>query len=125
MPKFDYNGSYPYSRMLKRQIKALNDSWAIRWYASALAAGKLTLYPGRSLVHNIGNDSSGTHCVANDYHDVALSLTPISLESTALEESSAAREAFEEFFRRSHRSLFRRVFPHIRARFHKLVGAAH
>ena len=52
---FDFNGSYPYSGMLEGQIAGSNNSWAIRWYASAFLAGKLTLYPGRSLVQNIGN----------------------------------------------------------------------
>src|SRR5262249_35869456 len=44
---FDFNGAFPYSEMLQAQIKGANDSWAVRWYASALLAGKLTLYPGR------------------------------------------------------------------------------
>ena len=59
---FNFNGAYPFSRMLKDQIKGKNDSWAIRWHASAFVANKLTIHPGRSLVHNIGNDDSGTHC---------------------------------------------------------------
>ena len=44
---FDYEGSYPYTQMLEAQIAGMNDSWAIRWYASAFLQGKLTLYPGR------------------------------------------------------------------------------
>lgn len=31
---FDFNRTYPYSKMLEDQIKGRNDSWAIRWYAS-------------------------------------------------------------------------------------------
>ncbi len=58
---FDLDGAYPYTRMLEDQIAGRNDSWAIRWHASAFLAGLLTLYPGRSLVRNIGHDGSGTH----------------------------------------------------------------
>jgi hypothetical protein len=47
--------------MLAGQIAGLNDSWAIRWHAAAFLKEKLTLYPGRSLLRNIGNDQSGTH----------------------------------------------------------------
>lgn len=56
---FDINGSYPYLKMLKDQIKGKNHSWAIRWYASAFLANMLCLYPKYSLVENIGYD--GTH----------------------------------------------------------------
>lgn len=59
--EFDYNGSFPYVKMLKDQITGRNSSWAIRWYASAFLRDKLTLYPGLSLVKNIGFDQ-GTHC---------------------------------------------------------------
>ncbi len=98
---FDFNGAYPYSKMLEGQIKGTNDSWAVRWYASAFLAGKLTLYPGRSLVNNIGNDSSGTHCGDSHSFDAALSKTPIDLSSINVEASAPAREAFEDYFKQS------------------------
>ncbi len=59
--KFDYNGAYKFSEMLEQQTQGKNDSWAIRWHASLFLENRLTLYPGRSFVQNIGNDSSGTH----------------------------------------------------------------
>jgi hypothetical protein len=59
--EFDIDGAFPYGDMLRDQIAGRNDSWAVRWYASAFLAGALTLYPGRSLVANIGLDGSGTH----------------------------------------------------------------
>lgn len=96
--EFDFNGSYEYSKMLKDQIKGRNDSWAIRWYASAFLADKLTLYPGRSLVHNIGNDSSGTHCGSDASYDVKLSGAVINLLGLKVAESKVARAAFEAFF---------------------------
>ena len=106
---FDFNGAYPYSKMLKSQIKGKNDSWAIRWYASAFLAGKLTLYPGRSLVQNIGNDDSGTHCGTSDSLDIDLSQTPIDLSGIAVESSQDGRDAFEGFFRQRHTPLRQRL----------------
>ena len=47
--------------MLEKQISGQNNSWAIRWYASAFLKNKLTLYPSKTLVQNIGL-TSGTHC---------------------------------------------------------------
>ena len=107
--EFDYNGAYPFLNMLKDQIKGANDSWAIRWHASAFLAGKLTLYPGRSLVHNIGTDSSGTHCGDSDNMDVKLSETKIKLNNIAVEFSRTGREAFENFFRQSQKKLLNRL----------------
>jgi hypothetical protein len=48
--------------MLKAQQEGKVDSWAIRWYLTTFLMQGLTLYPGRSLVRNIGFDGSGTHC---------------------------------------------------------------
>lgn len=96
---FDFNGAYSYSEMLKDQINGLNDSWAVRWHASAFLANKLTLYPGRSLTHNIGNDSTGRHCGTSTALDAELSATPIRLDSAVIEESETARQSIEDFFR--------------------------
>jgi hypothetical protein len=112
--EFDYNGAYPYSNMLSAQIKGANDSWAIRWHASAFLAGKLTLYPGRSLVHNSGNDGSGTHCGNSDRMEVKLSKTKINLDNIAVESSRIGREAFEIFFKQSQKSLLHQFFGKIK-----------
>ena len=106
---FDFNGAYPFSKMLEGQIKGTNDSWAVRWYASTFLAGKLTLYPGRSLVHNIGNDNSGTHCGVTASLDADLSKTPISLNAIKVEPSQEGRQAFERFFRQGQTGLLRRL----------------
>lgn len=110
---FDFNGTYGYSNMLKEQVAGLNDSWAIRWYAAAFLAEKLTLYPGRSLVHNIGNDGTGTHCGLVSDYDVRLSSSPIDLSGVQVLPSAAGWMAFESFFRKSQVSFFGRL----RARF--------
>jgi len=96
---FDFNNAYDYSTMLQWQIAGSNDSWAIRWYASAFLANKLTLYPGKSLVHNIGNDSSGTHCGTSTALDVGLTNSPIDLSGIQVEPSEKAAKAIERFFR--------------------------
>jgi hypothetical protein len=112
---FDYNGAYLFSKMLEGQIKGTNDSWAVRWYASAFLTGKLTLYPGRSLVHNIGNDGSGTHCGESADFDDNLSSTQISLNNINSEPSQQGRQAFEEFFRQGQMGLLERLARKVRA----------
>jgi putative methyltransferase (TIGR04325 family) len=95
---FDIDGSYPYSKMLENQIQKKNDSWAVRWYASAFLSGKLTLYPGRSLVRNIGFDNSGTHCGTTDAMDAELSATPVHLDNVVVEESAEAKLLIKNYF---------------------------
>jgi hypothetical protein len=99
--EFDYDGQYGYTRMLRDQIAGRNDSWAVRWHASCFLDGRLTLYPGRSLVHNIGNDGTGTHCADLADYAQTVALTPIVLERQPLHQSMPARDAFVRFFRAS------------------------
>jgi len=99
MHRFDVNGSYPYRRMLLDQIHGRVDSWAVRWYAAALIHDKLTLYPGRSLVHNTGLDGSGSHC--DDYEGFAtnLSTTAINLDDLPVGEDEQALEAWRGYLK--------------------------
>jgi hypothetical protein len=106
---FDFNGAYAYSKMLNAQIRGKNDSWAVRWYASAFLAGKLTLYPGRSLVHNMGNDGSGTHCESDACFDAELSQTMIDLRNIEVSPSAEGRAIIEEFLRSSQTSIFEKL----------------
>lgn len=104
-------GSYPYTTMLKDQIAGKNDSWAIRWHASTFLQNKLTLYPARSLVFNIGLDASGTHCDVTNEYDVDLSLSPIRIEKIKIEEDVKVRNLYRDYFRKLNRaSLKDRIF---------------
>jgi hypothetical protein len=91
---FDMDGAYPFTRMLADQVAGRNSSWAVRWHASCFLANLLTLYPGRSLVKNIGNDASGTHSKATGQYDVDVEGGPVHLRPVPLEPDEAARQAF-------------------------------
>jgi hypothetical protein len=98
---FDLGGAFGNTSMLEDQIAGLNNSWAIRWHASTFLANRLTLYPGRSLVLNIGNDSSGTHSGTYRTYDVEFSPRPVRVGGIPVEESAVGREAFADFGRRN------------------------
>jgi hypothetical protein len=96
--EFDYNGAHSNTNMLKAQIEGRNNSWAVRWHGATFLRGMLTLYPSRSLVSNIGFDSTGTHCGNSNAYEVQVSLHPISLERIALKEDKKMKDRIEEFF---------------------------
>ena len=110
---FDFNASYAFTSMLRCQIAGSNDSWAVRWYASAFLLNKLTLYPGTSLVHNIGLDSSGTHSGTTTDLDVKLASEPINLLRIKISEDNHARDMFSSYFR-SLRSPKSKVWAYIK-----------
>lgn len=99
---FDLDGAYPYRQMLIDQVAGRVDSWAIRWYASAFLAGMLTLYPGRSLLENIGQDGSGTHRGSSAAHQVPAAKIRLPLEPIPVVESAEQRAAVMRALRRSH-----------------------
>lgn len=59
--RFNLDGAYNYSTMLKRQMSGQLDSWAIRWYWTVFREGGLVLFPPSTLAHNHGLDGSGSH----------------------------------------------------------------
>ena len=90
--EFNFGGAFDYTGMLQDWVKGRNNSWAVRWYASAFLKDMLTLYPGVSLIRNIGLDGSGEHCAATDSLDVRLQDHRITLEKIEAVEDGQARK---------------------------------
>ena len=101
--KFNFDGTYGYTGMLEDQVAGRNQSWAVRWYASAFLKDKLTLYPGRTLVLHVGDDGSGTHCDQGDkgerLHSEIPTDEPVNISAIPVEEDRTAREEFKKYFR--------------------------
>ena len=98
--KFDFDGAYHFTRMLKEQIAGKNNSWAIRWNASLFLNGGLALNAGHSLVTNSGFDGTGTHCdkyelFATDLYSGQVKVEKISL----LQENLEARKKLARIYR--------------------------
>lgn len=99
---FDFNGAYPFTRMLRRQIAGENNSWAIRWNASLFLANKLSLNVGKSLVDNRGFDGSGTHCGSQDIYQSNLWQQPLPVKKhQPIKENQEARLIFEQYYKRT------------------------
>ncbi|MBK7869107.1 MAG: glycosyltransferase family 2 protein [Ignavibacteriales bacterium] len=101
--EFDYYGAASKVRMLKNQIDGKVDSWAIRWDASIFLNNMLTLYPGKSLLKNIGADGGGTHTKSTKIFNVDDFESLPELVKIPVEENSLAQKAFSNFYLRSKR----------------------
>ena len=100
--RFDFNGNYRFTRMLRRQVQGKNNSWAIRWNASLFLKDILSLNVGRSLVQNNGFDGSGTHCGGGNLYRSQLWMQPLPVEKiTPICENEAARAAFARYYHRT------------------------
>lgn len=96
--EFDFYGTYPYFEMLNKLIAGKVDSWAILWYASAFIKNRLTLYPAKSLVKNIGNDDTATHKQSSSTMNVELHDAAIEIPDLEIEESKTARKLISRYF---------------------------
>ncbi|MBA3047757.1 glycosyltransferase [Patescibacteria group bacterium] len=97
--EFDFNNSFDYTGMLENYIKGKNNSWAIRWYASAFLQNKLTLCPGKSLINNIGLDGTGTHCTENNNDfNADIYQKEIKLNKISIEENKLAKKIISKYF---------------------------
>lgn len=100
--EFDFNGSYPYMRMLEDQVAGKVRSWAICWYASAFLQDMYTVYPDQPLVALNSLADGGEHDTPSAFmqrYAVTLKTTPVDWSLGATDgESLAGRRAFEAFF---------------------------
>ncbi len=99
--EFNFNNSFNYYKMLEKQVNGQNSSWAIRWYASAFLLNKLTLYPGNSMVHNIGNDNSGTHSKNLSVYDSEVANEPLRVGDISIIEDLHAKKIIGAYLRRN------------------------
>ena len=99
--RFNYDNTYNFYQLLKMQKQdEKTNSWAIRWYASAFLADKLTLHSGNNLIQNIG--LAGTHINAenNFFPDISPPKN-IPLKKIPVTVSSVAEQTYFQFFSES------------------------
>lgn len=118
---FDYEGSYPYTKMLIDQIKNKNNSWAIRWYASIFLQDKLALHVGKSLVHNSGNDSSGTHGGETSIYFVEISNQPVHINKIPVCEDVESSVKIASFLKSTQHSIPKLIYLRLKKLFNKVI----
>ena len=91
---FNLGGRVQNLRLLNERAAGRSNSWAICWHASCFLAERYTLHPGRSLVRNIGLDSSGEHCVPSKSLEAVLTNTPLPVVRQKVKEDPVIVAAF-------------------------------
>ncbi len=94
-------------KMLQMQVKGEINSWAIRRLFSQLIQRKMTMFPRKSLVNNIGHDGTGTHCDKNNDFDLKNQITEHNLfEKLPFSESKLINKLI---YQKNHLSLYSKV----------------
>ena len=101
--EFDFENAYPYTQMLRDQIGGKNNSWAVRWYASAFLNDRFTLYPCKSLVFHAGGDGTGTNTGFDNLLDVELGNRRIQVALKPVKQEQSAYTAYAKVLRKLHR----------------------
>jgi len=96
--EFNYNYSYPYFQMLE-QTQKINNSWAIKWYASTFLKNMYTLYPTISFVRNIGHDGTGTNSSKTNKFFIRKLNKTKKFKKIKIQEDLKMRKKFEQFFK--------------------------
>ncbi|MET3112885.1 hypothetical protein AAKU52_000604 [Pedobacter sp. CG_S7] len=94
---FSIENTMNFWKQMRDFKKGVNNSWAIRWYASIFLKGGLTLNPSQSLVNNIGHDGTGIHSGINDIYNVIINPKPIKQFPVEIKENVAAYHAIKHF----------------------------
>ena len=96
--RFSIDGTMNFWKQMQEFKARKNNSWAIRWYASAFLENNYCLYPGVSLVQNIGIDGSGTHNGISDRLNVHLSQKKITVSKIDVREDITSKKKIIAYF---------------------------
>lgn len=100
MNRFNFDFSYPYSLMLRKQFTPKSTSWAVRWYGAGVLNDKLTLFPCRSLVNHIGFEGGSHFKMASwlaGFMSSELLGSPIAVDNIEVKENAEARGLYRKY----------------------------
>ena len=95
---FNADGAYDFIAHLEANIQGTLNTWAIKWQASVFLKQGLCLYPGTSLVRNIGFDNSGEHCGHSTLYLTQKIAEKINFEPITVEELPQVRKVMTKHY---------------------------
>ena len=88
------------SRQLADNVSGKLKTWFVKWHASVLLEDGFTLYPHKSLVHNIGFDNTGVHNAGEKEFDHKNLARKISVAEIEIKENDTAAQIIEDFYKK-------------------------
>lgn len=119
---FDLKGAYKFSDQLHRNIDGSLYTWAIKWLSTVFLSNGLVLYPGKSLVVNIGFDDTGMNSGNETTYIVKRAATSIKIPEMKLEVNRPATREIILFFRKREVTMDGRGFKNLRKLQHELIN---
>lgn len=96
--RYDIDNSYPFYKMLKAKVNGNLDSWAVNFNTVSFINNKLNLHPRKSLITNIGFDSSGINCTGSDWLKTELCKDKIEIIDLEIKEDEESFKKLKRFF---------------------------
>lgn len=121
--EFNIGGTGPFYGILYCDKVGLNDSWAVRFYASCFLLGKLHLFPPHTMTIQLGMDGTGTHCSANStYDNMSVGNIPVKLKDIPIEENKIMYAAFSRFYSRNRNSPIKEYWLRFKSFIRRMLG---
>lgn len=121
---FNIGGKGPFYGILYCNKIGLNDSWAVRFYASQFLAGKLQLFPGKTMAIQTGMDGTGTHSRQGEkkYCNMIVNASPLSINDIPVEESQEMFDAFSRFYNKGQKRTLKTEYMRLKSFIRRLLG---
>jgi hypothetical protein len=103
-----FGGKYLERQLRKNQAGKMN-TWFIYWHASVFRQGGYCLYPGKTLVDNIGFDKTGQHKASTNKFYSPISENIIEVTKIPIQENKEASNAIRRFYFISRNSFVRKL----------------
>lgn len=121
--EFNIGGTGPFYGILYCDKVGLNDSWAVRFYASCFLANKLHLFPNQTMAIQSGMDGTGTHSgISSTYSNMKLSQVPILLSDIPVMENQLMYQAFSRFYGKGRKNTVKVLFQRLKSFVRRLLG---
>jgi len=98
MYRFNVDNSYNYYAQYLKNLNGNSETWGIRWYMSNFKNQKLTLFPNKTLIQNIGHDDSGENCSSESSFNTSQLADSIKVDRIQVAESISSRKFLVDYF---------------------------
>lgn len=96
--RFNVFGGDILQKQLIDNAKGVIRTWFVKWHSSVLFHDGLALFPGVSLVDNIGMDGTGVHCSSSGSFSNGILADYVQVRRISIKEDRKGRNAIRHFY---------------------------